>query len=1071
MQGPSVMGGRRVRVSFATIPRIYAHGSAPHSQSMQIEKVKLGTLSCLQGNEFDVDGELDLPANLEFNHVKRRIEITWDKKNQNPFGFEGYLLEEIGMKTSYSLYMRYKGIWDVISVYADGPNYVLRISCKQAPSIVVHQISPLFYSIDEDSRVFSPKLSQEQDEDKDQFSQFFKKFSEHLTVLLFIPRQQTNDPMKSLAKVLKEYRLEMKEDTHSWNLVHCEQSLNSYTLSKLPVDIEFQIESLRSCRFLLRRDLSKFYDKVSQDLCKNSESQVTAALQGMWSPGHMHYYYADPYTAFDENLRIAQTTVEIPGLVNRLVPIKRVVITPLCVYCIGPMLEESNRVLRMFPGEENKFLRVSFSSEGLDQINGLHQDPNGPLVQRIKDVLDKGLKIGRIRYHFLAFSSSQLRENDCWFVSEEKSVEEIHTKLGSFQDIKIVGKHAARIGQCFSTTQNSIEIPPQNRKIIPDIFDNQGRLFTDGVGQISVEAATRVAEKMKLNSVPSVFQIRYGGFKGTLAVNPKLVDKDIALRKSMDKFPCDHMDLEICSYTKPLCAFLNRQIIMLLNGLGVPDEVFLDMQKTFLKYLEKMMVNSAAAQRILGLYGGQYRFVKKLLEAEIPVEEPFVQAQLAMLRECAVKDLRRKAKLPVEHGRLLMGVVDETQTLEYGQVFIQISKSSPYEWGFLRGENERVITDPVMVAKNPCLHPGDCRRLNAVDVTELHHLVDCIVFPSKGKRPHPNECSGSDLDGDLYFATWDPRFLIPKNADPSDYSAPVPMIGTGEQSSVSVADIKEFFVNFMITESLGRIANAHLVFADKKGIFCAECIELSELHSQAVDFPKTGIAVPYPRELRVSEYPDFMNKKNAVRYESQRVLGKMYRHLTKSLKGKELHHYVSYNNRKATVLRQFLKFHDYKSYVDAGIEHRREYNVELSALMNQYGVKWEAEIITGDVLKFNWYKKKRSYFSMKQSILDAFSELRQRHEARFWEEFQEGLKAFEYGKSPTNSEVPWKTEKDLIYAICSKASAYYQVTYLDKYYHDDWEQEYFISFPWVTAWSCILGIPKIESICLRDLKK
>ena len=77
-----------------------------------------------------------------------------------------------------------------------------------------------------------------------------------------------------------------------------------------------------------------------------------------------------------------------------------------------------------------------------------------------------------------------------------------------------------------------------------------------------------------------------------------------------------------------------------------------------------------------------------------------------------------------------------------------------------------------MIAKNPCLHPGDVRILEAVDVPELHHLVDCLAFPRKGDKPHANEASGSDLDGDIFFVTWDERLVPPgkRSMPPMDYS-------------------------------------------------------------------------------------------------------------------------------------------------------------------------------------------------------------------------------------------------------------------------------------------------------------
>lgn len=64
-----------------------------------------------------------------------------------------------------------------------------------------------------------------------------------------------------------------------------------------------------------------------------------------------------------------------------------------------------------------------------------------------------------------------------------------------------------------------------------------------------------------------------------------------------------------------------------------------------------------------------------------------------------------------------------------------------------------------MVTRCPCLHPGDIRILKGVDKPELSHLLNVVVFSSKGERPSCNMMAGGDLDGDVYFVGWDKELV------------------------------------------------------------------------------------------------------------------------------------------------------------------------------------------------------------------------------------------------------------------------------------------------------------------------
>ena len=159
-------------------------------------------------------------------------------------------------------------------------------------------------------------------------------------------------------------------------------------------------------------------------------------------------------------------------------------------------------------------------------------------------------------------------------------------------------------------------------------------------------------------------------------------------------------------------------------------------------------------------------------------------------------------------------------------------------------------------------------------------MCDVIVFPMKGKRPHPNEISGSDLDGDQYWVYWGNDLKVDKDVEPLAY---------GSTSKAEVSSITQEIVINHIVESfgaggiIGMIANTHTVTADKANehSFSTACRELAELFSAAVDSPKTGKIVKKD-EIRkyqqkyCGDWPHFLMKLDEKTYESDSILEKLF---------------------------------------------------------------------------------------------------------------------------------------------------------------------------------------------------
>lgn len=175
------------------------------------------------------------------------------------------------------------------------------------------------------------------------------------------------------------------------------------------------------------------------------------------------------------------------------------------------------------------------------------------------------------------------------------------------------------------------------------------------------------------------------------------------------------------------------------------------------------------------------------------------------------------------------------------------------------------------------MHPGDVRKFRAVDIRELHHIRDCIVFPSKGPRPHPDEMAGSDLDGDEYAIFWDANLFISKNKEAMNFPCEKAQV---LDHDATLDDILDFYCAYVRDNAIGLVASSHLAFADRypKGIFDPICLALAKKYALHLDFAKTGKCAPLLPKERAYYYPDFMDKaSDKPTYSSRKTLGKLFR--------------------------------------------------------------------------------------------------------------------------------------------------------------------------------------------------
>ncbi|GAA6014601.1 hypothetical protein JCM11491_000166 [Sporobolomyces phaffii] len=585
---------------------------------------------------------------------------------------------------------------------------------------------------------------------------------------------------------------------------------------------------------------------------------------------------------------------------------RHVTITQTGFILSGPTLESSNSIARRY-GRPECFLRVAVRNED----GTLLGKGSGAIIDsRFKQIFRNGLVLGGRSWSFLAWSASALKSGVCFFVAPFEvgrvlhTPEVIHRDIGNFQGdptARVPAKYFARISQAFTSSRPSFNLDSTQVLRIPELVADDGSLFSDGVGTISPSLAAEVVSALGIavsnkKRTPTCFQVRIGGAKGMLQVDPALNGKTMALRPSQIKFQSEMSSLEIADIFPARAGFLNRPLIKVLEDLGVPAQAFLALQRAATSKVRKSRLELPAAIRLLEKWNLSHSsrlsstltfLARDRATSSTGFSNPFVSQCLDAAVVHVLRDIKYKARIPLPGCYNLVGVVDISDTLAEGEIYARVQRTD--------GKSE-YLEGTVAISRSPTNHPGDVQLVRAVGKLppgggdRIRNLVNCVVFSARGKRSVPSMLAGGDLDGDLYLIITKDCGLVPqKTYPPAAYDA-APT--TRLDRDATLDDGIDFFFDYLANDLTATVATRQLLLADhySRGLLHPDCLKLAQLHSDCVDYVKSGTAVnldavpKIPLEMKErGGRPDFASIPGQDSYRSPRALGQLYREIDRYL--------------------------------------------------------------------------------------------------------------------------------------------------------------------------------------------
>jgi RNA-dependent RNA polymerase len=541
-------------------------------------------------------------------------------------------------------------------------------------------------------------------------------------------------------------------------------------ICKLDWSVAFQLEALLQGRFVDAKELLSIRSMIDNMALHKGSSYTASFLRSVITEAEL-WNLGDSQEEFRESVQLlaqdfswspeARTWDPMDGAFQCY----HVSISPTSMKLEGPLPERSNRVMRTYADNIDSFIRVNFVEE--NDLRYQHdREIDGPAFVKewVSPILQGGITIAGRRFNFLAYSQSALKTHAVWFVSDftdtngdEITAATIIERLGTFEgldyDQQLIycpARYGARISQAFTSTDSTVTVPVEEIFIDKDITKGK-YCFTDGVGSISKSLARKIWKALQKRgsrsarravTYPRAFQIRFVGAKGMLSVDHRLTGDTVVLRQSMIKFEAPHStDIEIAqAFVRPSKYYLNRPLIMLLEGLGIQHDVFQTLQDAAVQEVNEAAGSLEKAAKTIDQFGlaTSYRLSSTLQHlAKLGLTPSDLGDFYDQMLTCAVhhilRDLKHHARIPVHEGYTLVGVADIHHYLQEGEVFACVTIPETNSIHYLEG--------PVLVSRSPVIHPGDVQVVRAIGQPPIgspfaeESLVNTLVFAVNGKAP------------------------------------------------------------------------------------------------------------------------------------------------------------------------------------------------------------------------------------------------------------------------------------------------------------------------------------------------